>query len=137
MANQKVGVGVGVCIVKDGKVLYGKRKNAHGDGDWCFPGGHIELGESWEECAARETREEAGIEIKNIRFAAVTNDIFPKDGRHYVTVFMIADYASGETQIMEPEQCDEWGWFAWNSPPDPLFIPNQNLIKLGFNPLGK
>jgi 8-oxo-dGTP diphosphatase len=33
-------VGVGVCIVKDNKVLLGKRKNSHGDGTWAFPGGH-------------------------------------------------------------------------------------------------
>lgn len=34
-------VGLGVFIMKDGKVLLGKRKNAHGDDDWCFPGGHL------------------------------------------------------------------------------------------------
>jgi len=135
--NQRVGVGVGVCIIKDGKVLYGKRKGSHGDGAWCFPGGHIEFGESWEECAIRETFEETGIKIKNTRFADVTNDIFPKDGKHYVTIFMIADYASGEPRIMEPEQCDKWGWFDWNNPPEPLFVPNQNLLKLGFDPFSK
>jgi len=41
-------IGVGVCVVKDGKVLLGKRQNAHGDGCWCFPGGHLEFKESIE-----------------------------------------------------------------------------------------
>jgi 8-oxo-dGTP diphosphatase len=39
-------VGVGVIIKKDGKVLMGKRKNAHGDGTWSFTGGHLEFGEA-------------------------------------------------------------------------------------------
>ena len=51
-------VGVGVAVVKDGKVLLGKRKNAHGEGTWSFPGGHLEYKESWEDCAIRETLEE-------------------------------------------------------------------------------
>jgi ADP-ribose pyrophosphatase YjhB (NUDIX family) len=54
-------VGVAAIIIKDGKVLLGKRKSAHGQGTWNFPGGHLEYGESWQDCAKRETMEEAGI----------------------------------------------------------------------------
>ncbi len=79
-------VGLGVCIRKDGKVLLGKRKNTHGEGDWCFPGGHLEFNETWEDCAIRETKEETGIKIKNIRLATATNDIFKKEGKHYITM---------------------------------------------------
>lgn len=127
-------VGVGVLVLKDGKVLFGKRKNAHGDGSWCFPGGHLEFNESWEECAARETLEETGLRIKNVNFATATNDIFPVEGKHYITIFMTAEYESGDLQIMEPEKCEQWSWFDWANPPQPLFIPQQNLIKQGFNP---
>ena len=56
-------VGVGLLIFKDGKVLMGKRKGAHGSGEHSGPGGHLEHLESIEECARRETREETGIEI--------------------------------------------------------------------------
>ncbi|HBX16159.1 MAG: hypothetical protein UT86_C0013G0001 [Candidatus Magasanikbacteria bacterium GW2011_GWC2_40_17] len=127
-------VGVGVCVIKDGKVLFGKRINSHGDGSWCFPGGHLEFNESWEECAARETAEESGLSIKNVHFATATNDIFPKEGKHYVTIIMAGEYESGELKIMEPEKCEQWGWFAWDNIPRPLFIPLDNLIKQGFNP---
>ena len=55
--------GCGVIVVKDGKVLIGKRKD---NGLICGPGGHIEIGETPEEAAIRETREEFGINIANI-----------------------------------------------------------------------
>jgi len=40
-------VGLGVLIIKDGKVLLGRRKGAHGEGTWAPPGGHLECGESF------------------------------------------------------------------------------------------
>ncbi len=135
--EKRPGVGVGVCIVKDGKVLFGKRKNAHGDGSWCFPGGHLEFNESWEECAKREVLEETGLEIKNVRFTTATNDIFPVEGKHYITIFMCADYAGGEAKIIEPEKCEAWEWFDCNAPPPPLFIPHQTLYKQGYSPIQK
>ena len=127
-------VGLGVIIIKDHKVLLGKRKNAHGAGSWCFPGGHLEFGESYEDCARRETAEEAGINIKNIRFVTATNDIFPEEKKHYITIYMLADHDSGEAKIMEPERQLDWQWFSWDNLPSPLFIPMQNLLKQGFNP---
>lgn len=48
-------VGIGVMIFKDGKVLLGKRKGSHGDGEYSFPGGHLNYMESFEDCAQRET----------------------------------------------------------------------------------
>ena len=129
-------VGVGVLILKDGKFLLGKRKNAHGAGAWCPPGGHLEFNESWEDCAIRETLEETGIKIKNIRFGTATNDIFEKENKHYMTAIMLADYDSGEVKIMEPEKCEEWGWFEWGKDtlPRPLFTTEQNLLKQNFDP---
>lgn len=65
--NDKINVGVGVMIFdKDGMILLGKRKGSHGAGEYSFPGGHLEYGESFEECAKREVMEECGIEIKNL-----------------------------------------------------------------------
>ena len=127
-------VGLGVCIIKDNKVLLGKRKNAHGEGSWCFPGGHLEFGESYEECAKRETFEEVGISIKNVRFVTATNDIFPVEDKHYVTVYISAEYDEGKIEIKEPDKMVEWAWFSWDKLPQPLFIPMQNPIKQGFNP---
>lgn len=122
-------VGVGVVVLKDGKVLLGKRKAEHGAGTYHFPGGHLEFKESFEECAKREAMEEAGIEIKNVRFWTVTNDYFADKDRHFVTIFMIADYKSGVPTAMEPEKCEGWFWADWNNMPRPLMGPIENLIE--------
>jgi 8-oxo-dGTP diphosphatase len=127
-------IGVGVIIKKDGKILLHKRKNAHGDGCWSCPGGHLEFGEQVEVCAARETLEEAGLKIKNIRQWIYTNDIFPKENKHYLTIYVIAEHESGEPQIMEPDKCAGWEWFEWNNLPQPLFVPLENLLKARHNP---
>ncbi len=66
-------VGVGVMILKEGKVLLGKRKGSHGAGEYSFPGGHLEYMESFEDCARREIEEECGIKVKNLRFQYLTN----------------------------------------------------------------
>jgi len=135
MEEQRPKVGVGVIIIKNDKVLLGKRKNAHGEGTWCFPGGHLEFNEEIEDCAIREVREEAGIEIKNIRIGTFTNDLFKKEGKHYVTLWVVSDYSFGKVKVMEPEKCEKWGWFEWDKLPKPLFIPIQNLQKMDYNPL--
>ncbi len=133
--SERPKVGVGVIVIKDGKVLLGKRKNAFGKDVWSFPGGHLELNESWEDCASRETMEETGVVIKNIRFVSATNDIFQAENKHYITIFMLSDYESGEVKAMEPEKCEKWEWFQWNQLPQPLFLPIQNLLKKNFNPI--
>jgi 8-oxo-dGTP diphosphatase len=128
-------VGVGVFVLKDGKFLIGKRKNAHGEGTWSLPGGHLEFNESWEECAKREVMEEVGVKIKNLRFADATNDIFTKEKKHYITLFIVSHYDSGEVKLMEPEKCEEWKWVSWQELPKPLFLPMENLVKKDFHPL--
>jgi len=127
-------VGVGVIVLRDGKVLLGKRKNAHGEGSWCFPGGHLELNEEVEECARREVMEEAGITVKNLKKGPYTNDIFMDEKKHYITLIIVCDYDSGEVRVMEPEKCEKWEWFNWSQLPKPLFIPVENLLKQGFKP---
>ena len=102
-------IGIGVIVVKNNKVLVGKRKGPHGKGTWSFPGGHIEFNEEVEDCAKREVLEETGIFIRNIRKATFTNDIHKKEGKHYVTLFLIADYDRGKPKVMEPDRCEKWG----------------------------
>lgn len=127
-------VGVGVILLQQNKVLLGQRIGAHGANTWSFPGGHLEFNESWADCAIRETKEETGLEIEQVQFAAVTNDLFPLERRHYVTIFMISRHIQGQPVVMEPHKCMRWDWFSWHELPTPLFIPVQNLIAQGYIP---
>lgn len=131
---KRPGVGVGVYVRKSGKILFMLRKSAHGQGTWCAPGGHLEMGEPWEACARREVMEETGLEIENVRFLGVTNDIFDS-GKHYVTIAMGADWKSGEVVNLEPEKCERAEWFKPGEYPEPLFLPARNFLKNGYNPL--
>lgn len=132
--NNRPKVGIGVCVIKDGQILLGQRLNAHGDGTWCFPGGHLEFGESFEDCARREVAEESGLTIKKPIFVTCTNDIFVKENKHYITVYMKAAWQQGEPQVLEPNKMAKWQWFNWDNLPSPLFLPMQNLLKTDFRP---
>lgn len=121
-------VGVGVMILKDGKVLLGKRKGSHGAGEYAWPGGHMEYMESFSDCARRETAEETGMEIDNIRFLRLLNlrDYAPK---HYVDIGLVADWKSGEPQIMEPDKIGDWAWYDLDALPQPLFSTTATNIE--------
>jgi 8-oxo-dGTP diphosphatase len=125
-------VGIGVFIFKEGTFLLGKRMGSHGEGSWSVPGGHLEFGESFADTAKREVMEETGLMIKNIRFGAITNDYFEKEGKHYVTIWMLSEYESGEATIMEPDKFVDQGWFDFDTLPSPLFLPWQQLFKSEF-----
>ena len=51
-------------ILKNGKVLLSKRKGSHGEGEFAFPGGHLEYMEGFADCARREVQEEYGIKTE-------------------------------------------------------------------------
>lgn len=128
-------VGMGVYIRREGKVLLAKRRGDNGPGYWCPPGGHLEMHETWDACAKRETMEECGIEIENVRFLTATNDINKEDGKHYITLHCVADWKAGEATTTEPDKIGDWEWFTWDALPEPLFLPVRNFIETGYNPL--
>lgn len=124
-------VGVGVLIKKNNKILLGKRVSKHGKGTWSPPGGKLDEGESFEACAKREVKEECGIDIDNVKFLTCTNNIFSEEGVHTITLFMTADYVSGEPQVLEPDKLQDWRWFE--NLPEPLFLPVINLLKQDYD----
>lgn len=126
--DQKPKVGIGVMILKDGKVLLHKRKGSFGSGEYAFPGGHLEYMESPKECAERETKEECGVEIANIRFQFAAN-IRKYAPRHYIHIGVVADWKSGEPENLEPEKGGEWEWYNLDKLPQPIF----EMSKLGID----
>jgi len=125
-------VGIGV-IVRDGQlVLLGRRHGSHGADTWCLPGGHLEFGETPVDCAKRELLEETGLVATNLEIGPYTNDYFEREGKHYVTLFVLAAYDGGTPEVKEPDKCKELRWFRWDDLPTPLFLPIRNLMAQGF-----
>ena len=125
-------VGVGIFIARKGKFLMGHRIGSHGSGTWSIPGGHMEFGESFEQTAMREVMEETGMVIKNVRFAAVTNDFFESDNKHYVTIWVMSDWDANEPHITEPDKFIDQEWIDVDGIPEPLFLPWYELLKSEF-----
>jgi 8-oxo-dGTP diphosphatase len=122
---------MGVLVMRRGRVLLGRRRGSHGEGYYAAPGGHIEFGESFEEAARREVREETGLEIADLKLLSVGNYVFKReDGeRHYIDVDFVCEAPAGEPQLTEPEKCDGWGWYDLNDLPQPLFVVTRRMIE--------
>ncbi|KAK3395780.1 NUDIX hydrolase domain-like protein [Sordaria brevicollis] len=141
LASDVVRTGVAVIITDaEGKVLVGVRKGSHGAGTIQFPGGHLEKGEAIFDCAKRETLEETGLEVKDLKFVTITNDIFAAEDKHYITIFVSCRRVDEEQKpvIMEPEKCESWTWrseaelrelMATEDGQKRLFLPIVNLFK--------
>jgi 8-oxo-dGTP diphosphatase len=127
-------VGVGVIVRREGRVLLGQRLASHGAGSWALPGGHLEFGESVADCARREVREETGLALESVVHGPFVSNVFEAEGRHYVTLFVLARAAAGEARACEPHKCAAWHWFRWSALPQPLFAPLQALVAGGYEP---
>jgi len=124
-------IGVGVMIQNErGEVLMGSRL-APTPGEWCFPGGMLEFGESILEAAIRETKEEAGLEISDLKLIAVTEKGRDMEitGKHYVTIGFKAGKYKGEPRLMEPDKFTEWHWFGLDNLPEKMMQATELMIK--------
>ena len=134
LEQKKVGAGFGVLLLRDGKILLGKRHSdplkadseLRGEGTWTMPGGKLEWGESFEEGAMREVLEETGIVLNHVELICVNND--KNEHAHFVTIGMFSDDFSGEANIMEPDEITEWKWFDLDRLPQNIYFPSRNVL---------
>jgi 8-oxo-dGTP diphosphatase len=131
-----VAAGVGVLVVRGGRVLLGRRRGAHGAGTWSAPGGRLAYGETFAGCARRELQEETGLVLHTALPGPATTDVFDEIGTQYVTAFVIAPDATGDPITREPHKCEGWHWHDWDALPQPLFAPLSSLVASGFRPPG-
>ena len=85
-------IGVGAVIIKDGKILLEKRKNDPGKGKWSIPGGLVELGETVEQTALREVKEETGLEVEKPEHIDVVDNVIRDENGEIKYHFVIVDY---------------------------------------------
>ena len=109
-------VGTGV-IVEDleGRILLGKRTD---NNEWCIPGGSLEIGESLEECAARELWEETSIKASPsdmiLNAAKFLNTPINKNGRKIFVVsisYIASNYDDTEFEL-DSREFSKYGWFT-------------------------
>ena len=108
-----------MVFVRDGRVFLAKRRGAHGADTWASAGGHLESGETLEDCARREAWEELGLRVGDVRYLCLSNII--AYGKHYVDVEFVGDIGDQEPTLVEPDRFDESGWFDLDHLPRPLF----------------
>lgn len=123
-------IGIAAIIFNDkNEVLLLHRKSKVGKNTWGFPGGKLDINEGLEDCIKRETKEECNINIIDLEFVNLTNDIMYDIEQHYVTLYYKILSYDGELKNMEPNKCDEIKWFNINNLPINLFSPIKNLLK--------
>jgi len=127
--NRKLTVRVAILVMNGDRILLEKRANVLGKGTWAPPIGHLDFGETFEQTALREVREETGLEIADPKFYLLTNDIFEAENEHSVTIWIEAKYVTGEPRVNAPEEESNIGWFQWNDLPEPLFLPMQHMLE--------
>jgi 8-oxo-dGTP diphosphatase len=127
MEQERPKIGIGVIVIRNGKVLLGERLASHGAGTWAIPGGHLEFNETFEETAKREVQEETGLTNIKVRgLVSIMNDRVYD--RHFVSIGILAESVSGEPYAAEPEKSANWAWFAVDALPDNIFIPSKGVL---------
>lgn len=92
-------LGAIAVVVHDGQALLVQRRNPPNEGEWGFPGGHVERGETALEAAARELHEETGVIATPTSY--LTNvDVIGRDRHgvviyHYLLAAVLCSYVSG------------------------------------------
>ena len=105
-------VGIGVVVVRDGRVLLIQRGKPPRRGQWSLPGGAQKLGETVFEAGKREVAEETGLELDHIRHLCVV-DMIDRDDTgavryHYTLVDLVATSIAGEPVASSDAMAVRW-----------------------------
>jgi len=116
-----IGVGVGAVIVNARNRVFLAKRGAGARNErfkWEFPGGGVEFGELLRDAVAREVREEYDFEIEVGQLLDVVDHLLPEEKQHWVSPTFLCTYKTGEPRIMEPQKCEEIGWFDLDKLPE-------------------
>jgi len=118
-------VGVAVVLRDDeGRVLLGRRSGSYA-GQWCIPCGYVEWEEDVRGAAAREFREETGLDVVLGDVVAVHSN-FHNSNQHTVGIWFAATCIGGTLEAAD--DLDAVGFFPPSDPPQPLAFDTDVLV---------
>ena len=106
-------VGCGAIVVGEGqKLLMVRQEAGYWAGQWIFPGGKLELGETLEAAARREVLEETGCRFQTVRQVGAYESYDPRTSfeKQVVLVYYLGDYRGGK--LLVGEGVTDSGWFG-------------------------
>ena len=121
-------LGVGACIVRDGRLLLLRRLRNPEAGCWSLPGGKVDFLEPIEDALRREVAEETGLMLGPLRLLCVTDQIHPETLEHWVAPTYLAEGFTGEPANLESEKHGGMDWFALEALPAPLAIAVRTTL---------
>ncbi|NTF42123.1 DNA mismatch repair protein MutT [Rhizobium sp. AC27/96] len=114
------GLGTGLAILRDGKLLLYKRLKAPEAGFWSIVGGKVDHMEPAANAAIREAEEESGLCIGKIEYLCTTEVIVAADQQHWISLIYVCKDFSGEAYLVEPDKLSDFGWFGRDELPAQL-----------------
>ena len=114
------GLGCGLAILREGKLLLYRRLRAPEAGSWNIVGGKVDHMERTVDAARREAEEESGLRIGAVEFLCLSEQILADERQHWLSLIYVTEDVSGEARVVEPEKLPEFGWFPLDALPAPL-----------------
>src|SRR3989304_4235095 len=118
-------VGVDTVVVKDGRVLMLKRSTNPDAGMYALPGGYLDRGESAEQAALREVKEETGLRVEIIKFIGARSD--PSRYRQIVELGFIGKVTGGRE--VPGDGAERLDWFKLEDLPSNISMDHGEIIK--------
>ena len=122
---QNPAVGVAAVVIKNKKLLMGKRLGSYA-GQWCIPCGYVEWDEDVYDAVTREFFEETGLKIHISRVYTVLSN-FHNPAQHTVGIWFMAEVISGAEEA--GDDLEEVGYFAYEDMPDLAFPTDRMVIE--------
>lgn len=114
------GLGCGLAILREGRILLYRRLRAPEAGTWNIVGGKVDHMERAMDAARREAEEESGLTIGAVDFLCISEQIIADERQHWLSLIYVCEDFSGEARVVEPEKLPEFGWFPLDALPAPL-----------------